>query len=162
MYKQRPIRDKKGKVLFEAYQSSKAPNTRIVPDRRWFGNTRVVGQKQLEQFREEMTTKVNDNYTVLLKQKTLPMALIQDAEAGKARRVQILGTQTFDDTFGKKAQRKRPKLAVDSYEDLLKEARHCYPNIFTCGTDPGNASSSVHDGSAARVMKDYPLFGGGD
>ena len=37
----------------------------------------AAGQKQLEEFREEMTTKVNDNYTVLLKQKTLPMALIQ-------------------------------------------------------------------------------------
>lgn len=43
MYKQRPVRDKKGKVLFEAYQSKAAPSTRIVPDRRWFGNTRVIG-----------------------------------------------------------------------------------------------------------------------
>lgn len=43
MYKQRPVRDKKGKVLYEAFQSKTAPNTRIVPDRRWFGNTRVIG-----------------------------------------------------------------------------------------------------------------------
>lgn len=46
MYKQRPVRDKKGKVLFEAYQSKAAPSTRIIPDRRWFGNTRVIGARR--------------------------------------------------------------------------------------------------------------------
>lgn len=40
-------------------QSKELPTTRIQPDRRWFGNTRVVGQKQLEQFREEMSSKVS-------------------------------------------------------------------------------------------------------
>eukprot|EP01084_Bolivina_argentea_P244017 408899_1 len=30
---------------------------RVQPDRRWFGNTRVVGQKQLDRFRQEMSTK---------------------------------------------------------------------------------------------------------
>ena len=40
------------------FQSKELPNSRIQPDRRWFGNTRVVGQKQLEQFRTEMSTKV--------------------------------------------------------------------------------------------------------
>ena len=38
-------------------QSKDLPNTRIQPDRRWFGNTRVIGQKQLDQFREEMSAK---------------------------------------------------------------------------------------------------------
>eukprot|EP00958_Prasinococcus_capsulatus_P004506 scaffold417_cov388-Prasinococcus_capsulatus_cf.AAC.1 len=40
MYKRRPIRDKHGKVTKQEYQSKELPNTRIVPDRRWFGNTR--------------------------------------------------------------------------------------------------------------------------
>ena len=39
-------------------QSKELPSTRIQPDRRWFGNTRVIGQPQLERFREEMGTKV--------------------------------------------------------------------------------------------------------
>jgi hypothetical protein len=42
----------------QEYQSSDLPNSRIQPDRRWFGNTRVIGQKQLESFREQMSTKV--------------------------------------------------------------------------------------------------------
>ena len=42
----------------QEFQSKELPNTRIQPDRRWFGNTRVIGQKQLEQFRDEMSAKV--------------------------------------------------------------------------------------------------------
>lgn len=42
----------------QEFQSKELPQTRIQPDRRWFGNTRVIGQKQLEQFRDEMSAKV--------------------------------------------------------------------------------------------------------
>ena len=61
-------------------QSKELPTTRIQPDRRWFGNTRVIGQKQLDQFREEMSTKVNDAYTVLLREKKLPLQLLEDPD----------------------------------------------------------------------------------
>lgn len=37
MYKTRPKRDRKGKVLSNEFQSKELPNTRIQPDRRWFG-----------------------------------------------------------------------------------------------------------------------------
>lgn len=37
MYNSRPRRDKKGKVLSHELQSKELPNTRIAPDRRWFG-----------------------------------------------------------------------------------------------------------------------------
>ena len=46
-------------ALLQEFQSKELPNSRIQPDRRWFGNTRVVGQKQLDQFRQEMSTKVS-------------------------------------------------------------------------------------------------------
>jgi hypothetical protein len=58
MYKQRPVRDSKGKVLKMDLQSRELPTTRIVPDRRWFGNTRVIGQAQLQQFRDDVGAKV--------------------------------------------------------------------------------------------------------
>lgn len=59
MYNTRAKRDKKGRVISEEFQSKDLPSTRIQPDRRWFGNTRVIGQKQLEQFRTAMADKVN-------------------------------------------------------------------------------------------------------
>src|SRR3989344_7496870 len=38
MYRARPVRDKRGKILHEEYHSKELPtNTRIQPDRRWFG-----------------------------------------------------------------------------------------------------------------------------
>lgn len=52
-------RDKRGRVVKAAdFQSKTLPSTRIQPDRRWFGNTRVIGQKQLDQFRTAMADKV--------------------------------------------------------------------------------------------------------
>lgn len=52
-------RDKRGRIVKAAdFQSKALPSTRIQPDRRWFGNTRVIGQKQLEQFKTAMADKV--------------------------------------------------------------------------------------------------------
>lgn len=30
---------------------------RVAPDRRWFGNTRIIKQEELDKFREEMSTR---------------------------------------------------------------------------------------------------------
>ncbi len=106
-------------------QSKELPSTRIQPDRRWFGNTRVIGQKQLEQFREQMASKVSDAYTVLLREKKLPLQLLEDPErkvGAKAARANLLTTQPFGDTFGKRSTRKRPKLSVEGYAELAQNA----------------------------------------
>ena len=126
MYKGgKAVRDKKGKFISQELQSTDLPSTRIQPDRRWFGNTRVIGQRQLEAFREEMGAKVADPYTVLIRQKKLPLSLLEDPEvkrAGKTLRASLVTTQPFSATFGKKQTRKRPKLATDSYADLASAA----------------------------------------
>ena len=89
---------------------------RIAPDRRWFGNTRVVGQTELDKFREEMTSKVADPYSVVLKRKKLPMGLLQDAavalstEGGAALGNGLLTNEPFEHAFGSKSRRKRVNL----------------------------------------------------
>lgn len=85
----------------------------------------MIGQKQLQAFREEMSTKVNDGYTVLLREKKLPLQLLEDPDkkqGGKELRASLLATQPFKDTFGTSATRKRPKLATDSLSELLNRA----------------------------------------
>ena len=122
MYSAKPHRDAQGKVLSGQYVSKETqPGAgRIQPDRRWFGNTRVVGQKELETFRDELQ-EANDNpYKVVLGQKKLPWTLLKDPE--KERRPHIVGVEPFEATFGKKATRKKPKLAVFDYEALAKHA----------------------------------------
>ncbi|KAI9143020.1 NUC091 domain-containing protein [Paraphysoderma sedebokerense] len=116
------VRDKHGNVVKAAdFQNSIADGTvaRIEPNRKWFGNTRVIGQKQLEEFREEMSKKVNDPYSVLLHQNKLPMSLLVDAQ--KQSRMHMLETQSFSQTFGSKSQRKRPKLSVSDVKELVEK-----------------------------------------
>lgn len=120
MYNTRPKRDSKGKILSQEFQSKELPSTRIQPDRRWFGNTRVVNQKELEFFREELQSRMSSNYNVILKEKKLPTSLLNDLP--KQRRAHLLDTEPFENAFGPKAKRKRPKLEANGYEALLKKA----------------------------------------
>ena len=95
---------------------------KIAPDRRWFGNTRTMSQKELDRFREEMTTKQADPYSVILRRKKIPMALLQDSE--KVATVNLLETESYNDVFGDKKKRKRPKFAdsMSDYAALLTHA----------------------------------------
>ncbi|KAL5715561.1 Nuclear/nucleolar GTPase 2 [Ranunculus cassubicifolius] len=120
MYKNRPIRDSKGKVKKWDLQSRELPSTRIQPDRRWFANTRVVDQKQLEIFREELANRMSSNYNIILKERKLPFSLLNDHQ--KQARAHLLDTQSFGDAFGPKMKRKRPNLLAADYESLLKKA----------------------------------------
>nr|XP_043628580.1 nuclear/nucleolar GTPase 2 [Erigeron canadensis] len=120
MYNNRPKRDAKGTILKYDLQSRELPSTRIPPDRRWFGNTRTVDQKELEFFREELSARLSSNYNVLLKERKLPMSLLNDFQ--KQQRVHLLDTEPFADAFGPKGKRKRPKLVASDYEALAKRA----------------------------------------
>nr|XP_029118145.1 nuclear/nucleolar GTPase 2 [Elaeis guineensis] len=120
MYNTRPKRDQKGKILKHELQSKELPNTRIEPDRRWFGNTRVVNQKELEFFREELQNRLSNNYNVILKERKLPLSLLNDHQ--KQAKAHLLDTEPFEDAFGPKRKRKRPKLLACDYESLVKKA----------------------------------------
>jgi nuclear GTP-binding protein len=130
MYKTgKPQRNKEGKIIGGSLMMSTTaggkaiPNVaRIAPNRRWFGNTRIISQNELDSFREEMTTKDADPYSVILRRKKIPMALLQEAE--KEAKVKILETETFQSVFGSKMTRKRPKLShtLSDYEALQSSA----------------------------------------
>ncbi|KAE8125779.1 hypothetical protein FH972_020553 [Carpinus fangiana] len=120
MYNTRPKRDRSGKILKHDFQSKELPNTRIQPDRRWFGNTRVVNQKELEFFREELQNRMSSSYNVILKERKLPLSLLNDRQ--KQARVHLLDTEPFEDAFGPKIKRKRPKLLAADYESWAKKA----------------------------------------
>ena len=123
MYRTRPKRDRTGRILYEAYQSrtTTPEQGRIQPDRRWFGNTHVVGQDQLARFREEMASAERNPYAVLLRSRKLPWALVNDNRAtdpnlnGTADETvaqRLLEVESFGAVFGPKATRKRPNLAA--------------------------------------------------
>lgn len=121
MYNGTAIRDKKGMVVGGSFmmkdragdQKINAQTGRIQPDRRWFGNTRVVGATELDRFRQEMNQAVADPYSVVLKRKKLPMGLLQEAaeySASGNKKAALLEQEPFEQAFGNKSRRKRVKL----------------------------------------------------
>ncbi|KAJ4374315.1 GTPase required for pre-60S ribosomal subunit nuclear export and maturation [Neocucurbitaria cava] len=116
-------RNAKGDVTKAAsYQSREAPVARVEPNRKWFNNTRVISQDALESFRSAVQAQASDPTTYLMKRNKLPMSLIEEKgniNGLKEHAAKIaVDSQPFAETFGPKAQRKRPKLDFSSIEDL--------------------------------------------
>ena len=127
MYKDgKAIRNARGDIVQDAsFQKRETPKARVEPHRKWFTNTRVISQEALSSFRGAVEAQSKDPYSYLLKQNKLPMSLINDNK-DKERKDGLIQHQAkikiesegFSDTFGPKAQRKRPRLAVSSLEDM--------------------------------------------
>ncbi|MCJ1313755.1 GTPase required for pre-60S ribosomal subunit nuclear export and maturation [Agyrium rufum] len=119
-------RNASGKITKAAsYQSRELPKARIEPNRKWFGNTRVISQDALSSFRAAIAERASDPYQVLLKTNKLPMSLVREPEGKnglKQHQAKMTVEQSsFGDTFGPKAQRKRVKLGVGNLEDMVGE-----------------------------------------
>lgn len=124
-----------GKVTKAAsYQSREVPKARVEPNRKWFGNTRVISQDALTAFREAMAERASDPYQVLLKTNKLPMSLVRDGQGKNGLKEHqaknTIESAPFVDTFGPKAQRKRVKLNVESMEDLAGESVRMHDNYL--------------------------------
>lgn len=116
-----------GKITKSAtFQGREVPTARIEPNRKWFTNSRVIGQTELADFREAMAERTSDPYNVLLKTNKLPMTLIRDGEGKNGLKQHqakmMVETAPFSNIFGPKAQRKRVKLGVSSLEDLADDS----------------------------------------
>lgn len=124
MYKGgRAQRNARGDITKAAdLQSSDVPTARVDPNRRWFGNTRVISQDALEHFREAVKATQKDSYQVLLRRNKLPMSLVE--ESTKVPTLDIAETESYQSTFGPKQQRKKPRVAIGSLEELASDVNH--------------------------------------
>ena len=126
------IRNKKGRIVHGgAYNDKNSTGGKIVknmgsavartaPNRRWFGNTRIINPKQLDKFREEMGAKVNDPYTVVLRTRKLPMGLLSDTK--KTAQMNLLSTESFESVF------ETGKLATQ-VQDISVNKHHAHPSV---------------------------------
>uniref|UniRef100_A0A182P0T5 Nucleolar GTP-binding protein 2 n=1 Tax=Anopheles epiroticus TaxID=199890 RepID=A0A182P0T5_9DIPT len=116
-------RDRRGKIVtpapFQGWVSS-GTVARVEPSPKWFANSRVISQKSLQKFQEEMGKAVKDPYKVIMKPTNLPITLLN--ETARYQRVHLLDTESYETVFGKKKLRKRPTLKVRDLEDLTKTA----------------------------------------
>lgn len=139
MYKAKPKYTADGKFRSGRFMSRTVDERvkRIEPNRRWFGNTRVIKQEQLTEFREKMTETLNDPYKYVLRHRKLPMGLL--SESTKTVRMDLLSTQSFEDTFGPKQKRKKPQLGehfhdISSLLDHVQETQ----SSFSAERDPND------------------------
>lgn len=123
-------RDRGGKIIKDAGDLTRVTPEEgagnVAPNRKWFGNTRVVQQKDLSRFRDAMARANADPFSVLLKHKQLPVALVADPDCEKralaGAQIGLLANEPFEETFSKKRRRKRPKLQAGSMLELLQQA----------------------------------------
>lgn len=118
----RAKRNAKGEIVRAAnLQSTDAPIARVDPNKKWFGNTRVIAQDALTHFREAMGDKKHDTYSVLLRRNKLPMSLLDEKDTTESPTARIVETESFASTFGPKQQRKKPRTqAASSLEELAQ------------------------------------------
>lgn len=121
------VRNRDGKIVKEAVYQSRLPSgtvARVESNRRWFENTRVVGQTELEQYREAMTTKLKDPFSFVMHQNKLPLSLLNNnlSSSNRGPRMHILDTEAFSSAFGPKAQRKRPRITSESLQAMANGA----------------------------------------
>jgi len=124
MYKNfKAKRNSKGKILkaapYQGYVDS-GTRARVEPARGWFSNTKVISQSALQKFQSSMGAVVADPYKVVMNPSKLPVTLLQ--EKAKYARVHMLDTEPFEQCFGGKSTRKKPKLAGGDLASLVKAA----------------------------------------
>ncbi|KAK3393566.1 NUC091 domain-containing protein [Podospora didyma] len=163
------FRNKEGKIVQNAaYQSRDAPRGVIEPNRKWFNNTRVISQETLTNFREAIAETQNDPYKVLLKSNKLPMSLIRDGpptEDGikKHKAKMTIETEPFELAFGKKSQRKRPKLSFNTVDDLAAntdkslESYHAHLEAKRLLSGETSTEAVEGEGEASMLEKDTTL-----
>ncbi|EGX54161.1 hypothetical protein AOL_s00004g194 [Orbilia oligospora ATCC 24927] len=160
MYKEgKAQRDAQGNITKAAsYQSREVPSARIEPNRKWFGNTRTISQEALTAFQTAMKEQAKDPRSVLLRRNKLPMSLIQDPDAKtsnkEANKIKV-ETEPFAQTFGPKAQRKRPKLAVESMAALMDETeknRTSYDDKIQDAIENGTAAEGMVEEAREAVF----------
>lgn len=128
MYKDRAIRDKNGKIIQQKFMryDTDTPIVRIHPDRRWFGNTKIISQKQLQLFQQEMTKSIHDPFQIVLKTRKLPYGLIADITQNSNNTInkitKNIDKESFVNTFGPKFRQKKPKLKANTLESFAKRA----------------------------------------
>jgi len=129
---------------------------RIQPDRRWFGNTRVIAQNKMQAFRETLSKGVEDPFSVVLRSSKLPMSLLRETEE-KASRMNLLSVEPFAQVFGKGRHQKRAKLGSYDLEGLMQSVSQKTQGYVDAKED--RKSTVDHDGLHKIIEEKYAHAG---
>lgn len=161
MYKEgRPVRNAKGDIIKAAnLQDTTLPTARVDPNRRWFGNTRVISQDALTHFREALGDKKQDSYQVLLKRNKLPMSLLDEKDTTESPTNRILETESYEHAFGPKQQRKKPRVVkatdLEELAQIAEKEAKAYEEKIELNTTLGlmNSNTNLEDGTTLEAKE---------
>ena len=88
----------------------------------------MVGQKELDHFRSAMSETIKDPYSFVMRTKQLPLGLV--IEDQKEKHMHLLDADPFNQTFGPKAQRKKPKLKACDMQELAQLASQKLDGLY--------------------------------
>lgn len=148
-------RSQKKEKLLKMYNSSgrlsnARPDTKIEPNRKWFGNTRTITQEELAKFRNAYTEIKNDQFQVILHEQKLPKSLVHDEE--EKNRFDLLKAESFKETFGKKATRRKPVLKDYDLHNLMMNAITEDENYAIRKMKQESVTGNVDMGQTKRVL----------
>ena len=104
---------------------------RLYSDRKYWGNTRTLDQKELDKYMTAMNKQMEargSGHSILISGRKLPVSLLNGTDIKASKNVKLLDLESFQDTFGSKAKRKKPKVGSFTYESLLKNAHEKQQN----------------------------------
>ncbi|CAG5127489.1 unnamed protein product, partial [Candidula unifasciata] len=151
----KPKRDKTGRITKAApFQSTLKSGTmaRVEPNRKWFGNTRVVGQKALQAFTEALGKAKADPYKVVMTSTKNPVTLLSFTPKAETV-IRLLDREPFEQVFGKKATRKKPTLATYDLDEMVKNAESSLLKYEEAQSQLVPTEEGVKDGQLEIVFK---------
>jgi nuclear GTP-binding protein len=136
--------------------SHEKPDTRIAPNRKWFGNNRTITQEELASFQNAYKEVKDSPNTVILHRRKLPTTLVEDVV--EDRKFNLLQAESFQNTFGKNAQRRKPNLSVYDLKAMMESAKKEEEDFHTNKTlkkqkeEEEDDTGDVDMGQTKRVM----------
>jgi len=97
----------------------KAEPSRIEPDRKWFGNIRTVDPKDLDKYRAELALQKKDPYAFMLNKNKIDLSIF--SQSANYTKNKLTDVEKFEDTFGPKMKRIKPKMVTDSLEEYAQQ-----------------------------------------
>ena len=104
---------------------------KIYSDRKYWGNTRQIDQKELDKYTTALNKSIEkkgSGHSILISGRKLPVSLLKGTDIKNSKNVKLLDIESFQDTFGGKAKRKKPKVGSYTYDGLVKKAHEAQNN----------------------------------
>ena len=103
------------------------PNAgRLYSNRKYWGNTRALDQKELDKYTTALNKSLESKgsgHSILISGRKLPVSLLKGNDIKSSKNVKLLDIESFEDTFGAKSRRKKPRIGAYTMNALLENVK---------------------------------------